>query len=121
MMAFDKNKEVIADMNTDQLWEGKRSDGVTLPDYSPVSVAVYGKPPGPIKLYDTGKFYRGIEAVAGRDQVDIIGNDSITAELEQRYGGEIIGLTEENEQDLKDNYIVPAMREIIKKLINERL
>lgn len=116
LIAFDENKAVIEDMNTDQLWSGKRSDGKSLPNYSPVSVAVYGKPPGAIRLYDEGDFYAGIQATAGADGVVIEGTDGKTDELETMYGTEIIGLTEENKNELQENYIKPTLQRIILKL-----
>lgn len=43
-----------------QLQQGLRSDDSVTPDYSFRSVFQYGKPPGPIRWYDTGAFYAGL-------------------------------------------------------------
>lgn len=43
-----------------QLAQGLRSDDSATDDYSFRSVFQYGKPPGPIRWFDTGDFYRGI-------------------------------------------------------------
>lgn len=43
-----------------QLQQGLRSDDTVTDNYSFRSVFQYGKPPGPIRWYDTGAFYNGI-------------------------------------------------------------
>ncbi len=43
-----------------QLQQGLRSDDTVTDDYSFRSVFQFGKPPGPIRWYDQGDFYRGI-------------------------------------------------------------
>ena len=98
----------IAEYNRQQLQEGERADGTGLPDYSSTSVNIYGKEPGPIKLFDTGAFYASIEAVIVDDVIAIVSNpvkrDEITGRitnLKEKYGHEIIGLTEENLAELR--------------------
>lgn len=43
-----------------QLQQGLRSDDTVTDDYSFRSVFQFGKPPGPIRWYDQGDFYKGI-------------------------------------------------------------
>lgn len=108
---FADNDSVVEDLNISQLQRGERSDGVILPDYSPRSVAVFGKPPGPIRLFDTGAFYRGITLVASREFAVLEGRDSKTEELQDRYGDRIIGVTEDNRKDFQDEYIRLGIKE----------
>lgn len=95
---LEENRTYLEDANIEQLQDGLRADGVYLPDYSPVSVWKYGKPEGPIKLFDSGAFYRGIVAVMNPAGVEIEGRDSKTKKLMADYGAEILGVSEENLQ-----------------------
>lgn len=55
--------DVIADLQATQMSQGERADGSKFPDYSPKSVQVFGKRPGPWTLKDTGEFYRLIQII----------------------------------------------------------
>lgn len=97
--AINATSFVAEDLITDQLRRGTRSDGTELPDYSRVSVDVYGKDPGPIKLKDTGAFYQGIKVTAAGQVIDYTSTDSKTDDLELRYStgrGSILKLSEES-------------------------
>jgi len=108
-----ENEQHITDLNTQQLFQGERADGTIMPDYSFVSVNFFNKPPGPIKLYDTGDFYGGFKLGGSSFPMQIISTDSKSEELKSRYGKEIFGLTEENMAGLARVFIIP---QIIKKL-----
>lgn len=108
---------VIEDMNTAQLQLGKRSDGSSLPNYSPVSVAVYGKPAGPIKLFDQGDFYKGITTKVGTTSFSLVGEDSKTEMLSLRYGDNIIGLSDEHIKELSHDYIKSYLLTTIRRYI----
>lgn len=75
-----------------QLSQGLKMDESYLPDYSPRSVKQYGKPPGPIKLYDTGAFYRGILIDVRGDIFIMESADPKSTMLQNRYGKDILGL-----------------------------
>jgi hypothetical protein len=113
--AFFDNREQIENMNRDQLRKGKRGDGVTLPDYSRASVVVYGKPAGPIRLFDQGDFYKGITLDVDNDEAHLLGTDEKTDELERTYGNSIIELSEENKKIIRDEMIKPT---IFKRIID---
>jgi hypothetical protein len=57
--AFNLNSGIAKELNIEQLQRGQgaKSD---MPDYSFNSKAIFGKPDGGIRLYETGDFYRGI-------------------------------------------------------------
>jgi hypothetical protein len=114
---IQENKTIIEDMNIAQLQRGQRADGEILPDYSEASVMRYGKPPGPIKLFDTGAFYRGITANVYNNALDMDSTDSKTALLAWRYGEEIVGLQEQNVEVLKEEIIKPGLIEKARKLL----
>lgn len=103
--AFQESTGDIEELLIMQLTQGLRGDDEFLPDYSQVSVNVYGKPPGPMRLYETGDFYEGIKAEAGHDEVTIIGTDEKTAELEMRYGDEIIKMSDRSKEILKEEVL----------------
>jgi hypothetical protein len=99
--------EIIRLNTIDQLFEeGLKSDGSYLPDYSKASVELYGKPDGHIRLKDTGNFYRsfvikvdpkGAEIIADTMKGTVKNDD-----LAVRYGLDILGLTEENQNLIAD-------------------
>jgi hypothetical protein len=86
----------------EQLSQGLRSDGSFLPDYSFRSVFQYGKPPGPIRLYDTGDFYRAMLMDVRQDIFILESADPKSTMLQNRYGEDILGLRSE----ALNNYIV---------------
>lgn len=99
--------EIIRLNTIDQLFnEGLKSDGSRLPDYSETSVQLYGKPDGHIRLKETGEFYRsfvvkvdpkGAEIIADT-QKGTVDNDDLAV----RYGLNILGLTDENQNVIAD-------------------
>lgn len=107
---IEENKTFLEDYNVMQLSEGERADGVILPDYSPVSVHKYGKPPGPIKLFDTGAFYRGIIAVMNPTGVEMEGRDSKTEKLKADFGADILGVTENNFERFQQDIMLSELQ-----------
>jgi len=114
--------EIIRLNTIDQLFdEGLKSDGSYLPDYSKASIEIYGKEDGHIKLKDTGEFYRSFVVKVDPKGMEIIADTAkgTTAkdDLVNRYGINILGLTEEN-----NNVIVDALiNKYVEYLENELL
>ena len=101
--------EIIRLNTIDQLEkEGIKSDGSFLPDYSKTSVEVYGKSDGHIQLKDTGEFYRSfvvkVDPIGISIIADTLKGSGVNDDLAVRYGINILGLTEEN-----NNIIVKAL------------
>jgi hypothetical protein len=101
-------KFAMAELNREQLMDGERSDGTSLPDYSPTSVNVYGKPSGPIKLFDTGAFQESIIVIASENAYRFLSSplkrDEMTGRitnLKEKYGEEIIGLGKEGLDEIR--------------------
>ena len=107
--AYTEAAPAIEDKVAEQLQRGERADNVVLPNYSLRSVAQFGKPAGPIRLFDTGDFYEGIRAIPEVDGLLIEGFDSKTGLLQDRYGLEIIGLQERSIAELNEEVIAPIL------------
>lgn len=97
-----------------QLAQGLRSDDSTLPEYSFRSVFQYGKPPGPIRLYDTGDFYRGILLDVRKDIFILESADPKSTMLQNRYGKDILGLG----TDALQKYILTLKPVFIQQIAN---
>ncbi len=109
---FNKHAETAAQLNRVQLSHGMKGDGTFLPDYSYTSVTKFGKPPGPIKLYDTGAFYMDIEYKA--IGVQIVSDsksdkrETIDGSLPERYGPEILTLLDESKGAMITKLVRPT-------------
>lgn len=119
-LSFEAIKPLVEDANILQLQQGLRGDGTNLPNYSPVSVYVYGKPAGPIRLYDQGDFYRGITMRAEFDGIVLEGRDIKTQMLELRYGEEILDLTEESIEQIQNDYLIEETQEQLHNYYDNR-
>lgn len=97
-IAMEKTADTATAIQREQLSEGKKSDGTEMPEYSFRSVFQYNKDPGPIKLYDTGAFYRGIGFDVRHDIYILESDDNKTMMLKKRYGPDILGLNVESKQ-----------------------
>lgn len=98
----------IEDAITLQLSQGINGDGSTFRDYSPVSVAKFGKPAGPIKWFDTGDFYKGVKAFADNATLKIDDTDWKTPKILTQYP-EAISLTDESLATLQEDVFLPGM------------
>lgn len=101
-VAMEETSQEARDQQRLQLAQGLQSNDEYLPDYSFRSVFQYNKPPGPIKLYDKGDFYRGVVFDVRGDIFIIDSADSKTEMLKKRYGPDILGLGSE----ARANYIL---------------
>lgn len=115
-VAMEETAAAAVREQKEQLQQGLKSDDTYLPDYSFRSVFQYNKPPGPIRLYDTGDFYRGILFDVRQDIFILESADNKTPMLKQRYGPDILGLGTE----AKNEYILTLrpvfIREVRKNL-----
>lgn len=89
--AMEDTAGAATDQQRAQLAQGLMSDDSFLPAYSFRSVFQYGKPPGPIRLYDTGDFYRGMLLDVRQDIFILESADPKSTMLQNRYGGNIFG------------------------------
>jgi len=101
-----------------QLRQGLKGDGSYLPNYSPVSVAKFGKPFGPIRLYETGDYYQGLKAKAFGNVLEIDDTDWKDAKLTQIYGPEIKALTDQSLSELQEEVFLPGLLYEVNQLLN---
>lgn len=116
-------KFAMAELNREQLMEGERADGLSLPDYSPTSVNIYGKDPGPIKLLDTGAFHDSIIVIAADNAYRFLSSplkrDEITGRitnLKEKYGDEIIGLGKDGLDEIRQKVKIKIVEHVNKLL-----
>ena len=109
--SYNEIAPILEDENIAQLQQGQRSDESILPNYSFTSVHLYGKPAGPIKLYETGDFYHRIKVTADEQGITVEGLDPKTEMLEFRYGPLIIGIMLSRLEQVKNDYIVELMQD----------
>lgn len=93
-----------------QLAQGLKADGTFQPNYSPRSVSVFGKTPGPIKLFDTGAYYAGLRVEVRGDLFSINSTDSKEEYLENKYNPLGLGVL------AKTNYITVLEPEFIRQI-----
>jgi hypothetical protein len=118
---MDKNpflQDLVAELNTKgQLYAGLLADGGQLPDYSKASVKFFGKNPGPIRLFDSGDFWKSwnIELTLNGFFIDADGEKPDGTNLFRKYSeyGEILGLTDKNTQIFIEQLIPQVIHEII--------
>lgn len=112
--AIGRTAKVYADLNREQLSEGRRADMTMMPDYSWVSVHFYGKPEGPIRLFDTGAFHESLNVDVGSDTIEVLSQDRYN--LEERYGEEIYGLADPNQEYYNQEVFLPELCESLESL-----
>lgn len=106
----------IIDMNTEQLFAGETSLNKPIePAYRPLTISIKrakGQPTGRVTLKDEGDFYGAFFVNFGREYLALGSNDEKALKLERKYGKDIYGLSEENQDDL----CVMILPDVIKQL-----
>lgn len=136
--AFDPNREAIIaavpakaeiiDYNVeDQLYErGIGSKGKSIGDYQPYtkerkqiksSLGIGDGRIDHVTLRDEGDFQRSFDVKFKEYEFEIVATDDKTEKLQQNWGDDILGLTDENLQRVKDDYIRPGMQQAFRNKI----
>lgn len=122
--ALENEKAWILDLNAeDQLFEkGVGSDGIELASFQPysdVTISIKrlkGQPTNRVTLRDEGDFHESFYAEFRPTEFEIYASDEKADDLKDRYGAEILGLTDESIQVLTNELIAPFLIEHFKKL-----
>jgi hypothetical protein len=108
--SISNTQDSAVDEQRYQLSQGLKADGTYQPNYSPRSVSVYGKTPGPIKLYDTGAFYRGLKVEVTGDLFKLYSIDEKNDYLDGLYQPLGLGVY------ARTNYIRTLQPEFVKQV-----
>lgn len=116
---------IVIDMNaTDQLRDkGINRDGIAISDfapYAPLTIQIKkmkGQPTTRVTLKDEGDFHASFYIEYLSDGFLIKASDWKTEILIKKYGHGILGLTDENAREFAEDYIKPAVSELLIKII----
>lgn len=110
----------IIDMNTGQLQAGQNALRQPIePAYRPLTISIKrakGQPTDRVTLKDTGDFYGDFFVNFGAEYLAIGSNDEKALKLERKYGKDIYGLTEENQDELAE-MVKPELRNDLMKML----
>lgn len=120
-----ENEAFIVNMNSElQLNDrGVNNLGVSISDYAPyhpMTIEIKkqkGQPYDRVTLHDEGDFAGSFFLEIGTDQFEIKAGDFKTLDLINKYGRQILGLTNENITQLIWDYIYPDLMEVTSKYI----
>jgi hypothetical protein len=113
-------QELVRILIQDQLEQGIDGDGKELPEYSEISVNVYGKEAGPYKLYDTGEFYKSItiEKIDGSGIVIYGDTDKGRVDL-MMYSESILYLNNDSLNELKPTILMKFREYLLTKMLKK--
>ena len=131
MPIITKHLDLIVKLNKDQLERGETADGYATPSHSKSQISeiyidskiergVYDQSIYPrMNFYNEGDFYKGIKAKVTLFDIEIESFDSKAKDLENEYGNNLIGLTNESIEILIDNIIDEYINDVYKHLAKE--
>ena len=109
------NEHEISDLNREQLNKGLTANGRDLGEYRNFG---YKGRLRPVDLRDTGAFQEKIFAVPFQDKLELIGTDEKTDKLQDKYGDDIIGLSDEaldhTKELIKEDMILDVRNAILR-------
>jgi len=105
----------MADMNVDQMLQGVDADGNQIGEYRSISYATMKQNMNPrppamwVDLHLTGSFHEKTFAKYSGNNLNFGSTDSKTNDLTEKYGENIFGLTENNQEAIKNDVIFPII------------
>ena len=105
--SISATSQTIAQLNREQLKSGKRADNSNMPNYSDASINLFGKPAGPIMLFDTGAFHSSITVQIKGDEILTTSKDLY--DLSKKYTDEIYGLADVQQEIYNENVFYPEL------------
>jgi hypothetical protein len=88
--------------------------------YTPVTVEfkrIKSQPSNRVTLRDTGAFHESFYVNITSTYFEVLARDPKTGDLIKKYGSEILGLTDENINEILINYILPDLITFRKKTV----
>lgn len=117
--SINDTKKEYTDRQREQLFSGVNEDSEKiLPEYTVRTVAIKkkkGQPTDRVTLKDTGSFYREIFIDPRKDEFIVDSADEKSAALQEKYGEEIFGLTEQNQEGYVSENLEPIFYERTQK------
>lgn len=120
--AFESSKKKIIQLNNiEQLFKkGVDNENKAIePSYTPLTISYKkrnGQPSNRVTLKDTGDFYKASDVDFANKNFTIVNFDKKYEKLAEKYGDEILGLTDESQKILRD-FILEKIRKKINKLL----
>jgi len=115
------NRSEALDLNLNQLFEGKDSDGKEItPRYSPITVMIKqakGQPSDRVTLKYEGDFYSKFTLEGNAFPMEVTSNDTKTAALVGKYGESIFGLDKQSKEIFVQD-IKPEVQDYYRSLIH---
>lgn len=113
--ALNEEKEYILILQKQQLAKGEKADGTSTPRYSTKTIKVREVEGNPVKgeriaLYDTGDFWNKMWVLAVNGELEIYSSDGKTEMLLATYGENVLGLTDDNIEQLFER-VIPIIQE----------
>lgn len=106
LLIIERNKAIVLDLNTKQLFEGRDSQGKNLqPPYKNAKYAELKRRLNPAEVVDlrlTGAFHDSFFINDAEFPVTFGASDEKTGELVTKYGPDIFGLSVESKTELND-------------------
>lgn len=135
LQAIDLNKEIVAilrdntdamaDLNREQLQEGKRDDNSMIdPPYAKLTIEIKkqkGQPWDHVYLRDTGDFWARIRYFITGKRIYALDSDEKTKKLLDKYddgSASVLGLTKENKGFFTKDIFAPALYARLRKLLS---
>lgn len=108
-----QNVAFLEDANTAQLAAGLDSDGHAIePEYAPLTVDIKqqkGQTSDRVTLRDSGDFYSSIIAQVDATEFEMVATDMKTPALLEKYGDEVLGLTDAHVDEFRQDYVRPEL------------
>lgn len=123
LVIIKKHETIATNLNTDQLFQGEDAKGKKLPNYSDRSVQVFGKPSGPMRLFETGSFYRGFFIRAEKFPAVFESSDLKTGHIADLLASkghnpdDIYGLQKDNITDFARSYVLEDLQKFLRDFI----
>lgn len=118
--ALVASKETLADINAEQMFTGKRSDGTDIkPDYADLTIEIKkskGQVTDRVTLHDEGDHYAGLYADVKSDKMIFGSTDEKSESLEKKYStrkGSIYGLSDPYKREALNQKVRPEFKKRI--------
>ena len=86
--AIESTKDTIVSLNKERMLNGLLSDGSIMPFYSKISIDVYGYPPGPWRLKNTGAFQEALNVNVNSVSFNTSSSNGKTSMLKKKLDAE---------------------------------